>query len=73
MKELAKDADREKVLKDVANATTKEKSKAAEVVEKKAQSSEKARLMAEGKLAEAEDRLGGVELKLAKAASLNLA
>ena len=29
--------------------------------------------MAEGKLVEAEDRLGGVELKFAKVASLNLA
>ena len=61
------------MLKDVANATTKEKGKAVEAAEKKAQSSEKARLLAKGKLAEAEDRLGGVELKLAEAASLNLA
>jgi len=29
--------------------------------------------VAEGKLAEAKDRLGGVELKLAEAANLNLA
>ena len=58
------------MLKDVANATAKEKGKAAK---KKAQSSKKARLLAEGKLAEAEDRLGGVELKLAEAANLNLA
>ena len=42
MKELAEDADREKALKEVANTTTKEKSKAAEVAEKKAQSLEKA-------------------------------
>ena len=31
------------------------------------------KLVAEGKLAKGEDRLGGVELKLAEAASLNLA
>ena len=34
-----------------------------------AQSLEKARLLAERKLAEAEDKLGGVELKLAEAAA----
>ena len=45
LKELTEDADREKALKDVANATAKEKGKAAE---KMAQSSEKARLLAEG-------------------------
>ena len=73
IKELTEDADRDKALKEVANAMTKEKSKAVEVAEKKAQSSEKARLLAEGKLAEEEDKLGGVELKLAEAASLNLA
>ena len=73
IKELTEDADRDKALKEVANAMTKEKSKAVEVVEKKAQSSEKAQLLAEGKLAKEEDKLGGVELKLAEAASLNLA
>ena len=36
LKELIEDADREKALKAVANAATKEKGKAAEVVEKKA-------------------------------------
>ena len=34
LKELAEDADREKALKDVANATAKEKGKEAEVAEK---------------------------------------
>ena len=73
LKELVEDAEQEKALKDVATATAKEKGKAAEAAKKKAQSSEKARLVAERNLAEAEERLGGVELKLAKAASLNLA
>ena len=73
MKELAEDADREKALKEVANTTTKEKSKAAEVAEKKAQSLEKAQCLTEDKLAKVEEKLGGVELKLAKAANLNLA
>ena len=36
LKEAAKDADREKAFKDVAVATTKDKGKAAEVVEKRA-------------------------------------
>ena len=38
LKELAKDVDWEKDLNDVANANTKEKGKAIEAVEKKAQS-----------------------------------
>ena len=73
MKELTENAEREKALKDVAVATKKEKGKAVEVAEKKAQSSKKAQLVAERNLAEVEDKLGAVELKLAEAASLNLA
>ena len=73
MKELVEDTDQEKALKDVANATAKEKSMVAKVVEKKAQSSKKARLVAKRKLVEVEDRLRGVGLKLAEATSLNLA
>lgn len=60
-------------MKDVAAATAKEKGKAAEATEKKAQSSKKARLVAKRKLVEAEDKLGGVKLKLEEAVSLNLA
>ena len=70
--ELAKDAEREKALKDVANDHTKEKSKAVEAAEKKAQSSKKARQLAEKRRAEVESRLEGVELKLAEANSFNL-
>ena len=73
LKELVEDADREKALKDVANATTKEKHKVVKAAEKKAQSSEKARLLAEEKVAKVEGRPDGVELKLAEADSLNLA
>ena len=73
LKELTEDANREKALKDVTNATAKEKGMAVEAAKKKAQSLEKARLLAEEKLAKAEDRLGGIELKLAEAVSLNLA
>ena len=73
LKELTEDANQEKALKDVANATAKEKGMAVEAAKKKAQSLEKARLLAKEKLAEAEDWLGGIELKLAEAVSLNLA
>ena len=51
----------------------KEKGKAAEVAIKKAQSVEKAQLVAEKRLTEMEVKLGGTELKLVKAESLNLA
>jgi len=60
-------------LKDIAATTTKEKGKAAEATEKKAQSLEKARLVVERNFAEAKDKLRAVELKLAEVASLNLA
>ena len=49
MKELIEDVDWEKALKEVFNATTKEKSKAVEVTKEKAQFSKKAQLVAEGK------------------------
>ena len=71
--ELAKDAERKKALKDVANDNTKEKSRATEATEKKAQSLEKARQVVENGRAEVENRLEGVELKLVEANSLNLA
>ena len=70
LSEPAEEIERERVLKDVANATTRDKVKAAEIVEKKAQASEKAQLVAERKLTEVEGKLGGVELKLAEVASL---
>lgn len=73
VKELAKEAEWEKALKDIATTTAKEQGKAAEAVEEKARSSEKARLAAEKKLAEVEEKLREAELKLAEAASLNLA
>ena len=74
LKELAEDDDREKALKDVANAIAKEKGKEAEVTEKVGPLPQLTSWqLAEGKLAETEDRLRGVELKFAEAASLNLA
>ena len=73
LKELAEDVEWERALKDVVAATTKEKGKVAEAAKKKAQSTEKARLVVEKKLAEMKAKLGGTELKLAEAKSLNLA
>ena len=58
MKELIEEVEREKALKEVANATAWDKGKVAEVVEKKAQSLEKAWLLAESKLADMEAKLG---------------
>ena len=71
MKELVEDADREKALKDMAEASAKEKTKAAATAEKKAAASEKAWVSAEKKSLELEAKLGETELKLAEAASLN--
>ena len=71
MKELSKDAEQEKALKDVAKVMVKEKVKAAETAEKKTIMAEKARASAESKFAELEVQLGGTELKLVEAQSLN--
>ena len=71
MKELAKDAEREKALKDVAKANAKEKTKAAAATEKKDVASEKARSLAEKRSLELETKLGKTELKLAKTVSWN--
>lgn len=70
MKEAAEDADWEKALKDVAMATAKDKDKA---IEKRAQVSKKALILAEQRLTEMNVKFGRTELKLAKAESLNLA
>ena len=72
LKELSEDADREKALKEVAAATAKEKVKVAEVTEKKVAASEKARVLVEKRSTELELKLGGTELKLVEAESLNL-
>lgn len=73
LKETAEDAEREKALKDVAIATAKDKGKVAKTAEKRAQEYKKARVLAEKRLTKLDVKLGGTELKLAKAKSLNLA
>lgn len=70
LKKAVKYADREKALKDVVVAIAKDKGK---VAKKRAQASKKARILAEQKLTELDVKLGGTELKLAEAESLNLA
>lgn len=72
LKEVVKEADREKALKEVTAVKTKEKGEATTAAEEKVRSLEEARLVMENKLAEMEKKLEAVELKLAKATSLNL-
>lgn len=73
LKEAAKDADREKALKDVAVATAKDKGKDVEAIEKRSQASEKAQILAEQRLTKMDVKLRAKELKLAEVESLNLA
>ena len=73
VRELAKDAGREKALKDVVVSTSKEKAKAIVTTKKKAAASKKARVLMEKKFLELKVKLGETELKLAKVASLNMA
>ena len=71
MKELSEDAEWEKAPKDVAKAMAKEKVKAIETAEKNTTVAKKARASAESKSAKQKVQLGGTELKLGKAQSLN--
>ena len=72
LKELTEDANWEEALKEVVATTVKETMKATEVIEKKAAAFEKARALAEKRSIKLEMKLGGIELKLAEAESLNL-
>ena len=67
LKELSEDLEREKALKDVAEAIAKEKVKATRTAKKKVAAAKKARALAESKSVELEVQLGGTELKLAEA------
>ena len=73
LKELVEDVEKEKALKDVAENMTKEKGKAVDVAEKRAQAAKKEWLVAEKKLAKVEAKLRGKKLKLTKAESLTFA
>ena len=72
LKEAAKDANREKALKDETMATTKNKDKATEDAERKEWEVKRARALAEQSLAKTGKKLQGMELKLVEAESLNL-
>ena len=72
LKEAAKDADRERALKDETMATTKNKDKATKDAERKEWEVERARALAEQSLAKTGKKLQGMELKLVEAESLNL-
>ena len=73
VRELAEEVEREKALKDAAEATSKVRAKIAVTTEEKAATSEKARVSAEKRFSDLEAKLGETELKLAKVASLNTA
>ena len=73
VKELAGDAERERALKDAAEAVSKEKAKISATAEKKAVASDKAKALAEKRLVDLEAKVGEIELKLAEAKSLNIA
>lgn len=73
LKEAAEKADREKALKDIVEATTKDKGKAAEDAKKRAREAERAWVLAKEKLTEIDVKLGEIEFKLVKAESLSLA
>ena len=58
MKELAEDVKRERTLKDVAKAASKERAKMAAIAETKVVASEKAKALVEKRLANLEAKVG---------------
>ena len=70
VKELAEDVERERDLKDVAEAASKERAKVTTTAEKKATVSEKAKALAEKRLADLKAKVGETRLKLAEVESL---
>ena len=72
MKDLTEEVDREKVGREEAVKTTKEKVKTAEAIKKRAAAVEKSQVSAEKRSAELVMQQNETEVKLAKAASLNV-
>ena len=70
-KELAEDVNRERVAREIAVKTAKEKIKAADTAKKKAATTEKARAMVEKRSVELLTKQNKTDLKLAEAVSLN--
>ena len=73
LKDAIEEADKERALKDVVEATVKKKDKAVENAEERTRAAKRAQALADQKVVETEVKLGGTKLKLAKAESLNLA
>ena len=73
LKEFSKEVVWEKVGKDAATKTAKDKIKAADAVKKRAAATEKALALAKKRLAELTTRQNETDLKLPEAASLNVA
>ena len=71
LKDAAEEADKERALKEVAEATVKDKEKVMENVEEQIRAAEKAWTFTEQRVEELEVKLRGMELKLAKVESLN--
>ena len=66
LKEVAEDAEREKALKDVAEASAIKKTKAAVTTEKKAAVTEKARMSTKKKSSEIKTKLGENRVEIGK-------
>ena len=71
LKDATEEADKERALKEVAEATVKDKEKVMENVEEQIRAVEKAWTLTEQRVEELEVKLRGMELKLAKVESLN--
>ena len=72
MKDLTEEVDREKVGREEAVKTAKEKTKTANAAEKRLAAVEKSQASAEKRSAEVVSKQNETDLKLAKAASLNV-
>ena len=73
LKELSKDAGREKATREAAVKTAKDKIKVADTIEKRAAVVEKAKVLVEKRFVELEAKQNEADLKLAKVVSLNTA
>ena len=73
LEDFSKEVVQEKAGRDVATKTAKDKIKVADTAEKRAAATKKARALAEKRLAELTTKQNEMDLKLAEAASLNVA
>ena len=73
LRDVAKEANKEKALKEVVEATVKDKDKAVKNAEERIRAAESARALAEQRVGGLEVKLRGMELKLAEAESLKSA